>query len=57
MRSILILITTLSLLFAKDINHKVQPIAKDVTNSSFHRLENNSQVNESRVSREDTTTI
>ena len=57
MRSILILITTLSLLFAKDINHKVQPIEKDATSSSFTRYENDSQVEGFRVSREDTTTI
>jgi len=57
MHSILILITTLSLLFAKDINHKVQSIEKDATSSSFTRVENDSQVNELRASREDTTTI
>jgi hypothetical protein len=57
MRSILILITTLSLLFAKDINHKVQSIKKDATSSSFTRVENGSQVSEFRTSREDTTTI
>lgn len=57
MHSILILITTLSLLFAKDINHKVQPIQKDATSSSFNRGRNDSQINELRASREDTTTI
>ena len=57
MHSILILFTTLSLLFAKDINHKVQSIKKDATISSFTRGENGSQFNESRASREDTTTI
>jgi len=57
MHSILILITTLSLLFAKDINHKVQLIKKDATSSSSTRVENDSQVNELRASRNDTTTI
>ena len=57
MHSILILITTLSLLFAKDINYKVQPFEKGANSSSFARVENGSQVNESRASREDSTTI
>jgi len=57
MHSILILFSTLSLLFAKDINHKVQSIKKDATISSFARVENDSQINELRTSREDTTTI
>jgi len=57
MRSTLIFITTLSLLFAKDINHKVQSIEKDATSSSSTQVENDTQVNELRTSREDTTTI
>ena len=57
MRSTLIFITTLSLLFAKDINYKVQSFEKDANSSSFARVENDSQVNELRASREDTTTI
>ena len=57
MRSILILIATLSLLFAKDINYKTQSFNKDAKSSSFARVGNSSQVNASRVSREDTTTI
>ncbi len=57
MRSILILVTILSLLFGKDINHKVHSIEKDETSSSFTRVENDSQINELRTSRDDTTTI
>jgi len=57
MRSILILVTTLNLLFAKDINYKVQSFEKNANSSSFARVENGSQFNESRASREDTTTI
>ena len=57
MRSILILITILNLLCAKDINHKVQSIEKDATSSSSTQVENDTQVNELRASREDTTTI
>ena len=57
MRSILILIATLSLLFAKDINYKTQSFNKDAKSSSFARVGNSSQSNASRASREDTTTI
>ena len=45
MRSTLIFITTLSLLFAKDINYKVQSIEKDATSPSSTQVENDIQVN------------